>query len=159
MKVTETISIVFSLLAVVSSFYAVWVSKKQNDQKVKIELLQETLKKLELAKELLSSSPESNDIASALYERWIRARKVVDDTSALFPEQAKRELRKQRQKLNDSYVRYLGEKHGLTWKEDTTELYSLNELPGKMSEFIGDVLEALDSEMDNIWCSLKQCME
>ena len=54
MKVTETISIVFSLLAVVSSFYAVWVSKKQNDQKVKIELLQETLKKLELAKELLT---------------------------------------------------------------------------------------------------------
>ncbi len=160
MKLQEIITILMSLLAVVSSFYAVWVSKKSAEKKVKLDFLYDHLKLLKQGREDLSSSHETDDIGIALYNQFVSALKVVDNTSPLFPENIRDKIRKQRKILNDSYVRYaFNESKGVTWKESSEELYGEDELPAKMSDFIASVRTILDEEIDRVYSILSKHVE
>ena len=81
MKPQEIITMLMSLLAVLSSFYAVWVSRKNSKQKVKLEFLQEQLALLKKGKEDLSSSLESNDIVDHVYNQFKSSLKVINEES------------------------------------------------------------------------------
>ncbi len=160
MKLQEIITILMSLLAVVSSFYAIWVSKKSAEEKVKLDFLYDHLKLLKQGREDLSSSHETDDIGIALYNQFVSALKVVDNTSPLFPENIRGKIRKQRKILNDSYVRYaFNESKGVTWKESSEELYGEDELPAKMSDFIASVRTILDEEIDRVYSIISKHVE
>lgn len=147
MALTEGISVVLSKLAVIVSFYSVRETRRNNLIKSKTELIRDRLSTLEHGLNSLNSVPEVDDIGEALSNRFMAARKVVDSVSSLLRSPTREELRKELAKTNDSYVRYIGEQKGLIWKS-SSETYTKEQLPSKISEFNLGVSNAIKLEID-----------
>jgi hypothetical protein len=120
------------------------------DQNLRIEILKERLQKLEQSSQLLHSASDKKDIGEILYEQFQRSLRVMNEISSIFPEDKKSSLREEQRRVNDSYVRGVGEKQGLIFTGDTEGLYSWEDLPKYIARFCSSVKDATREEIDSI---------
>jgi hypothetical protein len=150
MEINEYVTSIVSILALIISAYSAVFSYRLSKHNFKAELLRERLEKLERSLEEIHSASDTEDITTALYERMMLSFSAVSKVSSLFSEDKKLYLRGEQRRLNDSYVRYVGEHKGLKFTGNVEGLYKLEDLPKFIAKFYSDVEGAINDEIGNL---------
>ena len=149
-QLSEYLPYILSLLALGISLYSAVTVNRNKREDVKIDLLRHRLDQLERSVRRIHDGTETADFGQAVYYRFTRVLEVASEVTPLLPRSVRLALREEQRRVNDSYVRAVGEKKGLQWADNPDGLYSWNELPQHMAKFCSDFEVAISNEIDSI---------